>query len=575
MEQLDPIAYNMMRAIRQAESGGNYTARSKDGSFGAFQFIKPTWDATARKYGVFAPWDKATKGEQNKVAYRQIKEWVDKGFNIGEIASMWNAGAGRPNAYKEGLKGTNSSGVNYNTTKYAEKVYNFYQQLKQGGDFTTNKTVAQVQPETPPQEGVGFVQSLVRGVVNPFLRPLVNARKLGEVLDNALKGENTTREQVAAPVNFGSYLGDVKPIGQEGTLGQKVKDAVGAGLELGAYGIGGAGLKAGAAAGGLIGLGNSLQGNKSLQDTALNTTIGAVTGGVGSKVIQKAAPFVSNLVNKAGNKIQETAWSSILKRIPTSVAKNPKLESQIAEKGVVGLTRSAISQKFGKEIQNIELGIAGMLKGNKMSVRTENVVGYLDELRKIYANIPGEQSSIKTIDSIIQNVLKKGKVIGVEAANELKRDIYGVVQKSYGKGLLEIPAKTEAQKIIAYGLKSEIEELVPEIKDINAQQAIFIQAKKAIDKTIARQTGKGIAGTGVGMLDLLTAIGGTVGGTAIGQPLAGVSLLGAKKLAESPAFLSTVSKGTQKLITLFNNSSPTQKALIYITLKGLISEKTK
>jgi len=38
----------------------------------------------------------------------------------------------------------------------------------------------------------------------------------------------------------------------------------------------------------------------------------------------------------------------------------------------------------------------------------------------------------------------------------LKRDIYAVISKSYGKGAFEIPAKTEAQKIMAAGLKQEL-----------------------------------------------------------------------------------------------------------------------
>ena len=47
-DQLDPQAMALTKAIRQVESGGNFKARSKDGSFGAYQFLKPTWDNTAR-----------------------------------------------------------------------------------------------------------------------------------------------------------------------------------------------------------------------------------------------------------------------------------------------------------------------------------------------------------------------------------------------------------------------------------------------------------------------------------------------------------------------------------------------
>lgn len=130
MDQLDPQVVNLAKAIRSTESGDNFNARSKDGSFGAYQFLKPTWDATARKFGVNADWEKATPEQQNEVAYKQIKEWKDQGHDVGQIASMWNAGAGKPDAYREGLSGTNKDGVNYDVGQYAKKVATKYQELK-------------------------------------------------------------------------------------------------------------------------------------------------------------------------------------------------------------------------------------------------------------------------------------------------------------------------------------------------------------------------------------------------------------------------------------------------------------
>ena len=45
---------------------------------------------------------------------------------------MWNAGEGRPDAYKQNWRGVNKWGVRYDTPAYVNKVYNTYKQIKQG-----------------------------------------------------------------------------------------------------------------------------------------------------------------------------------------------------------------------------------------------------------------------------------------------------------------------------------------------------------------------------------------------------------------------------------------------------------
>jgi hypothetical protein len=114
---LDQQAVALAKAIRHNESGGNFQAKGKSGEFGAYQFTEPTWQNYSRQYGINVPLSEATPEQQNEVAYRKIKEWKDAGRNVGEVASMWNAGEGRPNAYIEGNKGINDKGVHYDTAQ--------------------------------------------------------------------------------------------------------------------------------------------------------------------------------------------------------------------------------------------------------------------------------------------------------------------------------------------------------------------------------------------------------------------------------------------------------------------------
>ncbi len=133
--QLDNDAVDLSKAIRQTESGGNFQAKGKSGEYGAYQFTSPTWDSYSKKHGVNVPLEQATPSQQNEVAYKQIKEWKDQGYNVGQIASMWNSG--KPDAYKDTeYKGKNKYGVSYDVPAYAKSVATAYQTIKSGGNVS-------------------------------------------------------------------------------------------------------------------------------------------------------------------------------------------------------------------------------------------------------------------------------------------------------------------------------------------------------------------------------------------------------------------------------------------------------
>jgi hypothetical protein len=77
---------SFLSAVRQHESGNNYTANSGDGAYGAYQFIPSTWNSAAKQagYGQYANGraDKAPPKVQDAVAsnmaqtyYRQYGSW--------------------------------------------------------------------------------------------------------------------------------------------------------------------------------------------------------------------------------------------------------------------------------------------------------------------------------------------------------------------------------------------------------------------------------------------------------------------------------------------------------------------
>lgn len=396
---------------------------------------------------------------------------------------------------------------------------------------------------------LGKAARFVGGIARDITKPLVTS------LARPIQLEESLRTGTTPTFNIPFY-GKIEP--PKGGLAG-VKQSFGTGLKTVSLGLG------------PVSGGASFFGGQALEDDrSIPAVAGYAAGGAAFGVGSKA-------IGKAVEKIPSTAWGAILKRVPTQALKNPQLEKQIAEQGVVGISKRSISRKMGKQIQDIELQISDALESKSGRVETSKIVGKLTQLKNAYANIPGEESSIDVINAVADATLSRGRTVSVQVANEIKRDIYSLISKTYGKGLLEVPAKRESQKLIARGLKEEIESIVPEIKRLNARQAVFIQAKQAIDKTIARETGKGIGGVGIGLYDILATLGGISAGAVTGKSpiLAGAAALAVTETAKAPAILSGASAAATKLVNYFNRLSPTQKLLFYNGLRGLIGEGTQ
>lgn len=213
---LDPQLVNLAKAIRQTESNGNFQAAGKSGEYGAYQFMPSTWAETAPKFGVNAPLTQATPEQQNEVAYKQLAEWKTQhpDWNIGNFASAWNAGAGKPNAYLEGNAGTNSYGAQYDTAKYAKDVATAYQGFKAqtvgGTEPSTDSTVGAA--SEVPSLG-GFAQNIVSsgagllaGVGEAVLHPIQTVQNIGGAavggLEKAAGQETENTQKFDNVVNF-------------------------------------------------------------------------------------------------------------------------------------------------------------------------------------------------------------------------------------------------------------------------------------------------------------------------------------------------------------------------------------
>src|ERR1035437_1311607 len=258
---LDPQLVNLAKAIRQTESGGNFTAQGKSGEYGAYQFTQPTWNAASKAFGVNVPLAQATPEQQNEVAYQQLASWkqANPNWNIGNFASAWNAGAKNPDAYLNNNVGTNSSGVHYDTGAYAKSVATAYQTIKQGGavgiDPNNPSSVGASQPQDQGQPSVGgFVGNvfssagnLIGGLANAAMHPIDTASNLlsmaGGAVEtgaNALGITNINNKDTQNFSNlvgyFGKRYGGSSPSDVVHNIGHTLyTDPVGAALDLSTF----------------------------------------------------------------------------------------------------------------------------------------------------------------------------------------------------------------------------------------------------------------------------------------------------------------------------------------------------
>lgn len=113
---------------------------------------------------------------------------------------------------------------------------------------------------------------------------------------------------------------------------------------------------------------------------------------------------------------------------------------------------------------------------------------YTDKLKKFEKSVFGSDS--RAIENVVkdfhkQQVLKRGSTqIPIEEAHKIKQELYSRMEKAYSK-LNSKPIKTETQMAIASGIRQSLEDVIPEIRQLNADEASLINLRKAIEGRVA------------------------------------------------------------------------------------------
>lgn len=150
----DQQALALTHAIALQESGHNgtpdYNAVGDAGtSKGAYQWQPGNFESAAKTAGL-DPTDFSPEN-QDKVAYSEVKAYKDKGYDPGEIASLWNSGS--PNNWQNhsGTTTINGKTISYDTPAYVKGVQKYYQQIigSQGNQNNGGYQTQAALPSTP------------------------------------------------------------------------------------------------------------------------------------------------------------------------------------------------------------------------------------------------------------------------------------------------------------------------------------------------------------------------------------------------------------------------------------------
>lgn len=493
-----------------------------------------------------------------------------------------------PNKY--GAKPVATSTASFDPSKYGAKP-------------VQKSTEVPTAPQEPQQ---GFLKSLAMGTGIPRLASNVirgwqKTADIAGMLKEGPKGDwqkYANKTDVAKPVQM-PWLGAVKPVGQEGSFTDRLKDSVGEGAKFASTVVpvtGGAtsvvratlagrvrqGLKAGAGAGafggGLYGAGEGIQEeDATLGSVAGKTALGAGIGAVGGGVVGGVLPLAGAGVRSAQQKIAPTYTQGVqqikkgyddlfgltktgMKNVEKSAryGKDPSLF--LANKGLVPevtpdgkLDTIKVRQKLSTEAEELDDTLTSALKETGIMVRLDDVrekaVSAVDNAQtRADSSLVARQQEVNKIFDTYKEIY--GDSIPLDVLNEIKRGQYRLT-KSFDA------TKPAFFKDVNYKIANSAKEIIEtsakglNIKEFNRYYGDLLDASSSLEKIHGNavkggrlgryfaETGGTLAGATVGSL-----VGGLPGGILGG--LAGKTVSGAIQKRSMQGVVAT--KSAQKAV---------------------------
>lgn len=147
-----------------------------------------------------------------------------------------------------------------------------------------------------------------------------------------------------------------------------------------------------------------------------------------------------------------------------------------------------------------------------------------DDLKTKMLATSGEPiKSEKAFDRIMGQITEANEKLGrtdlsPAEAQKMKQRIYKELDTQYSK-MTTRPASVDAQMAVARAAKESLEDILPEIKQLNANEGALLELNKALQRSANRISNRDIMGIGVPIKGSLGGIAGGTGGAAAGLAL--------------------------------------------------------
>lgn len=224
---MDQDVINLAKAIRDKESGGNFSAVGDAGtSKGGYQWQPATWKANAKDILGDENAD-MTPDNQNAVAYGVILKDKQKGLNPAQIAAKWNSGKTEGWENMIGTTNINGQKIKYNVPQYVKDVTDNYQKYKNEGS-----TIPPAAPVKTPQE---IADEKSANTYNPTFASktgesaiVASAKVLGNMPKSAF---NLVKNVASAVFNPVDTITNIVKNPYESLVPGAARDIIGAGVE--------------------------------------------------------------------------------------------------------------------------------------------------------------------------------------------------------------------------------------------------------------------------------------------------------------------------------------------------------
>jgi hypothetical protein len=251
-----------------------------------------------------------------------------------------------------------------------------------------------------------------------------------------------------------------------------------------------------------------------------STITGAVIGGA-IPVVGKAIGKVASKARKAVTQnLPESLMNHAVKPTLNELKKNIKTGSETLGKELLDESVSGSPKKLLKisdsKLTSLESELQSALKSSKGTITREKLRPYFEDTIKTLQQTPGSKDAVLKVEDLLVDV---PETMSLETANVIKRNLYSRLRDVAYKIDPSLSDKANAMKVLARGLKVEIENNSdnPElIKSINKKLSIYGRLEDRVVDILARDGRNNM----VGLTDTI------LGGAGFVNPLAWVALLG-------------------------------------------------